>query len=233
MKNKQIEGLKRIFTRFTNFRKKKSFTYYRDGLRLKRLGEKEAAIKEFKKALFFNLKFNKSLPNEEIAYSMALVYRSLEDPQKELKYYSKSLYYNPRFYKGWFWKGKTYLNLASKKRKDDGLSLRGRWLISLEKPKQFHREAIFCFINAIKSSDENPKPYYHAGCCYEQLGNSKKSVEMFDHVFELEPNFENNYNSKIFDKIKNVPRDKKECPDCQNDVKLEDTYCADCGTALK
>lgn len=219
-----------MLSKVTGFRKDKASVYYKDGIRLFRLGEKEAAIKEFKKALLFNPKFNKSLPKEEIAYSMALVYRSMEDTINELKYYTKALYYNPRFYNGWLWKGIRYMSIPDQKKP---FPVKGRWQIKLSKPKQLYREAIFCFTNAIKCSEDNPKPYYYAGCCYEKLGNSKKAVEMFDSVFELDPDFENKNKSKIFDKIKHDPADKTECPSCKIKVKQGDAFCTDCGTALK
>jgi tetratricopeptide (TPR) repeat protein len=230
---KQLDLTKSVLSQINTFRKNKAERYNQDAIRLFRLGEKEAAIKDFKKALYLTPKFSESFPKEEIAYSLALVYRSLEDVKKELKYYSKSLFYNPRFYNGWYWKGKTYFNLASKKNMFDDLSLRGRWLISLKNPRQFYREAIYCFTNAIKSSDDNAKPYYYAGYCYEQLGDSKKAVEMFDTVFEIEPGFENLNKSKIFNKIKNAPEDKTECSNCKYKVKQGDAFCADCGTELK
>ena len=233
MKNKQLDGLKVILSKVTDFRKNKADQYNKDAIRLFRLGEHDAAIKDFRKALYINSKFNSALPKEQIAYSLALVYRSLNDPKKELKYYSKSLYYNPSFYNGWLWKGLRYFALSDQISSIRNLSLRGRWLLLLNTPKKFYKEAIYCFNNAIRSSDDEPKPYYYAGCCYEKLSNSKKAVEMFDQVFELEPNFENLTKSKIFNKIKNAPEDKKECPNCQEKVKPGDAFCADCGTALK
>ena len=229
----QLDRINKIWLKLNEFRINKANKYNKDAIRLFRLGEKEAAIKEFKKALYLNSKFNKFLPKEEIAYSLALVYRSMNDHKKELQYYSKALYYNPRFYNGWFWKGRRYLALSNKFCLIHNRPLRGRWFILLNTPKKLSKEAIYCFVNAIKSSDDEPKSYYYAGCCYEKLGNSKKAVEMFDQVFELNPKFENLNNSKIFDKIKNAPEDKKECPNCKDKVKPGDAFCADCGTALK
>jgi tetratricopeptide (TPR) repeat protein len=233
MKTNQLEKVKKALLKLNNFRKNKADKYNKDGIRLFRLGEKDASIKEFKKALYLNPKFNKSLPKEEIAYSLALVHRSMDDSKKELQYYSKALYYNPRFYNGWFWKGRRYLALSDKISLMHNRPLKGRWFLSLNTPKKLSKEAIYCFTNAIRSSDDEPKPYYYSGCCYEKLGDSKKAVEMFDQVFELDSNFENLNKSRIFDKIKHAPADKKECPNCQDKVKPGDAFCADCGTALK
>ena len=90
---KQLDLTKSVLSQINNFRKNKAEQYNKDAIRLFRLGEKEAAIKDFKKALYITPKFSESFPKEEIAYSLALVYRSLEDIKKELKYYSKALFF--------------------------------------------------------------------------------------------------------------------------------------------
>tara|TARA_Y100000310_G_C20696143_1_gene825901 strand:+ start:393 stop:1160 length:768 start_codon:yes stop_codon:yes gene_type:complete len=226
--------IKKFTKGITQYRKDKAMKLFRSGMRLFKLGEEDAALKDLKKALMINTRSNKAIHKEHIAHSIAQIYEHIGDDHNQIKYYSVSVSIDSLFYEGWSDKGKKYLELGKLKRFNVEKPLRGRKMNKLIDRKSLYKEALYCFQKAAKADPINPEAPYYIGFTYNLLKDSKNAVEMFDEVLEIDDNFKNIEKSELFDKVKNEPKEVVDvCSKCNAKLKQGDSFCSECGKEVK
>ncbi len=159
--------------------KEESEKLFKDGSRLMKLKQYEAAIKEFKSALKLD-------PEKfDFLYNTGLCFFNLEDYREAIDYFDKSIRLkedNENKSSAYYYKGSCFL----KKNKNEKTILK----------------ALDCFSESLEINPKDVDCLYMKGCMETELDGVKEATESFDKVLELNPKFENYYESELFDTLK-------------------------------